>query len=125
MVVEDPARDELQGVALVADDDRVPGVVATLVAHDVAVLLGEQIDDLGLALVTPLGPDDDGDGHGRTLGGTLGRLRGYRAAVPLTSMDAVMKVRRWADLDDADRARCTAAGWTPSSTPSCGHRSRR
>jgi hypothetical protein len=28
------------------------------------VLLGEQVDDLGLALVTPLGPDDDGDRHG-------------------------------------------------------------
>ena len=58
-----PLGHQLQGVALAADDDGVAGVVATLVAHDVAVLLGEQVDDLGLALVTPLGPDDDGDGH--------------------------------------------------------------
>ena len=64
VVVEDPARRELQGVALATGHDRVPGVVAALVTHDVAVLLGEQIDDLGLALVTPLGPDDDGDRHG-------------------------------------------------------------
>ena len=64
VVVEDPARRELQGVALAADDDGVPGVVPALVAHDVAVLLGEQVDDLGLALVAPLGPDDDGDRHG-------------------------------------------------------------
>ena len=64
VVVEDAARDQLEGVAVAADDDGVPGVVATLVAHDVAVLLGQQVDDLGLALVTPLGADDDGDGHG-------------------------------------------------------------
>ena len=40
VVVEDPARRELQGVALAADHHRVAGVVAALVAHDVAVLLG-------------------------------------------------------------------------------------
>ena len=56
---------ELEGVALTADHDGVAGVVAALVAHDVAVLLGEQVDDLGLALVAPLGADDDGDGHAR------------------------------------------------------------
>ena len=64
VVVEDAARRQLQGVALAADDDGVAGVVAALVAHDVAVLLGEQVDDLGLALVAPLSPDDDGDRHG-------------------------------------------------------------
>ena len=58
-----PLGDELEGVALTADDDRVAGVVPALVAHDVAVLLGEQVDDLGLALVAPLGADDDGDRH--------------------------------------------------------------
>jgi hypothetical protein len=31
------------------------------------VLLREQVDDLGLAFVTPLGADDDGDGHSGTL----------------------------------------------------------
>ena len=64
VVVEDPARRELQRVALAADDDGVPGVVATLVANDVPVFLGQQVDDLGLALVAPLSPDDDGDRHG-------------------------------------------------------------
>ncbi len=63
VVVEDPARRQLQGVALATGDDGVAGVVPALVAHDVAVLLGEQVDDLGLALVAPLGPDDDGDRH--------------------------------------------------------------
>ena len=64
VVVEDAARRELQGVSLATGHDGVPGIVPSLVAHDVAVLLGEQIDDLGLALVAPLGPDDDGDRHG-------------------------------------------------------------
>ncbi len=64
VVVEHPARDQLQRVLLVVDHDRVAGVVATLVAHDVGVLLREEVDDLGLAFVTPLGADDDGDGHG-------------------------------------------------------------
>ena len=64
VVVEDPARRQLQGVALATGDDGVPGVVATLVADHVAVLLGQQVDDLGLALVAPLSPDDDGDRHG-------------------------------------------------------------
>ena len=62
-----PRRHQLQRVALVADDDGVAGVVATLVAHDVGVLLGQQVDDLGFALIAPLGSNDDGDGHGETL----------------------------------------------------------
>ena len=67
VVVEHAARDQLQGVTLAADDHGVPGVVPALVADDVAVLLGQQIDDLGLALVSPLRPDDDGDRHVRRL----------------------------------------------------------
>ena len=67
VVVQDAARDQLQRVALVADDHGVPGVVTALVAHDVAVLLRQQVDDLGLALVAPLGANDDGDRHGTLL----------------------------------------------------------
>jgi len=66
--IEHPARDQLQGVALAADDDGVTGVVPALIADDVAVLGGEQVDDLCLALVTPLGSNDNGDGHGTLLG---------------------------------------------------------
>jgi hypothetical protein len=47
--------------------DRVAGVRAALVAaHEIGVL-GEQVDDLALALVAPLRPDDDGRRHGRSL----------------------------------------------------------
>ncbi len=76
VLVQHTARHELEGVTLVADDDGVPGVVPALVAHDVRVLLGEQVDDLRLALVAPLGADDDGDGHSRN--GTVLHPR-YRA----------------------------------------------
>ena len=76
VVVQHAARHELERVPLVADDDGVPGVVPALVAHHVRVLLGEQVDDLRLALVTPLGADDDGDGHFRN--GTVPHRR-YRA----------------------------------------------
>ena len=66
MVVEDPGGNELQGVPLAIDDDGVAGVVPTLVAHDVRVLFRQQVDDLGFALIAPLGSDDDGDGHARS-----------------------------------------------------------
>ena len=52
---------ELAGLA--AGDDRVPGVRPAVVAADEIRVLGEQVDDLALALVAPLGPDDHGRGH--------------------------------------------------------------
>ena len=53
-------RERLPGV-----DDRMPGVVATLVANDQVGPLGEQVDQLALALVAPLGTDEHrrGSGH--------------------------------------------------------------
>ncbi len=56
---EDPGRDQVQNGLLAADDQGVAGVVPALEAHDAVRPLGEQVDDLALALVTPLGPDDD------------------------------------------------------------------
>ena len=50
-------------VRLAVDDDRVPGVRAALVAADEVGVLGEQVDDLALALVAPLRADDHGRGH--------------------------------------------------------------
>ena len=63
VVVEDPARDELQGEGLAAHDDRVTGVVTALVAHDDVHVLGEEVGELALPLVTPLGSDHHGRGH--------------------------------------------------------------
>src|SRR5205807_4533004 len=62
---DDPARDLADLERLAAGDDRVAGVRTALVAaHDVRGL-GEQVDDLPLALVAPLRADDHGRWHVR------------------------------------------------------------
>src|SRR4051794_2608048 len=62
--VEDPGGDQVELEGLTVADDRVAGVVAALKAdHDVR-LLGEQVGDLPLPLVAPLGADYDQSGHG-------------------------------------------------------------
>ena len=52
---------ELEGLAVA--DDRVPGVRAALVPADEVGVSREEIDDLPLAFVPPLGSDDDGCRH--------------------------------------------------------------
>ena len=74
--VEDTARDELEGERLTVDDDGVPGVVAALVADDHRHLLGQEVGELTLALVAPLGADDHGSGHARLLRTTCSAVRG-------------------------------------------------
>ena len=60
---DDAARHLPELPRLAADDDRVPGVGPALIAaHDVRIL-GEQVDDLALALVAPLRADHDGRWH--------------------------------------------------------------
>src|SRR6202000_943540 len=61
--VEDPRRDQVELELLAVADDRVAGVVAALVADDRCSPLGEQIRDLALALVAPLGADYDHAWH--------------------------------------------------------------
>ena len=56
--VEDPARDQVELPGLAVAHDRVPGVVAALEADDRVGPLGEQVDDLALALIAPLGAND-------------------------------------------------------------------
>ena len=60
--IQDPRGDQVQLPLLLAPDDRVAGVVAALEAHDGVGVLGEQIGDLALALIAPLGANYD---HGR------------------------------------------------------------
>ena len=47
----------------VRGDHGVAGVVAALVAHDVVDLLAEQVGNLALALVAPLGADEHDRWH--------------------------------------------------------------
>ena len=66
---------------LAVADDRVAGVVAALEADDDVGLLGEQVDDLALALVAPLGADDHGAWHAcRSVGARLRRPSDARAS---------------------------------------------
>ena len=59
-----PRRDEAGDVLLAVDDQGMPGVGAAGPADDEARLLGQEVDDLPLALVAPLNADDDYDCHG-------------------------------------------------------------
>src|SRR5919201_1095331 len=64
---DDPGRQVPQLEGLTGNDDRVTGVRAAVVAADEVRVLGEQVDDLALALVAPLRPDDHDRGHRRSL----------------------------------------------------------
>ena len=50
---------QVQYRLLAVDDERMPGVVSALKTHHRMRAIGEQIDNFSLALVTPLGADDD------------------------------------------------------------------
>jgi hypothetical protein len=59
--VEHARRDQVRDQLLAADDERVPGVGTAAVAHDRVGALGEDVDDLALSFVAPLGSDHDDD----------------------------------------------------------------
>ena len=61
---QDAARQQVQRILLVADDDRVTGVVATVELHDVVDATAKKVGGLALAFVSPLGADDDDSWHG-------------------------------------------------------------
>ena len=61
--VQDAARDEVKAVLLAARDHGVAGVVAALGANDHVHGVGEQVDDLALAFITPLAADQNRDAH--------------------------------------------------------------
>ena len=54
---DDARGQQRQLVGLVADDERVAGIVAALEAHDDVGAAGQPVDDLALALVAPLAAD--------------------------------------------------------------------
>jgi hypothetical protein len=57
--VQNPARNLVEHERLVADMYGVPGVGSALIANYPIGALGEDVDELALALVPPLGADDD------------------------------------------------------------------
>src|SRR5205823_14726384 len=56
--VEDPRRDQVELVCVAAPDDRVARVVAALVADDDVRAFGDEVGDLPLTLIAPLGAHD-------------------------------------------------------------------
>ena len=56
--VQDSGRHEVQNVLLVADHHGVARVRAALEPHDYIRLLGEEVDDLALAFIAPLGANE-------------------------------------------------------------------
>src|SRR5690606_5012844 len=58
ILAQDAGRDQVQHGLLAIDHQGVTGVVAALVTHDGGSLVGQQIDDLALTLITPLGAQD-------------------------------------------------------------------
>ena len=65
--IHDPRRNQVQLESTPAVDDGVPCVVTTLEANDVVHVVGEQVGDLPLAFVAPLGADQHDTGHMRLL----------------------------------------------------------
>ncbi len=102
--VEDPGRQQVEGEGSVLVDDGMTGVVSALEADDHVGVLSEPVDDPAFALVAPLGPDDDGDGHG--LLRCTGRRSGRHAR---RGEDRAPPARRDAS-GDAARARCDPRG---------------
>ena len=60
---DDARWQQRQLVGLVADDERMAGVVAALEAHDHVGAARQPVDDLALAFVAPLGADDGDVSH--------------------------------------------------------------
>ena len=64
----DAGGDQRELVGVVADDQRMAGVMAALEAHDDIGALGQPVDDLALAFVAPLSADHGDIAHGQSSG---------------------------------------------------------
>ena len=53
-VAQDAAGNQLENELLLADKNRVPGIVAALIARDDVEMLGKQVDNFAFAFIAPL-----------------------------------------------------------------------
>ena len=90
--MEHARRHEVQLEHLLAQDDRVAGVVPALVADDVGARLGQDVDRLALALVAPLEPDEHGGRHQRA-------TKKPTAVVPWAWLDLSRRWRRTSGVE--------------------------
>ena len=72
--IQNAGRDELQLIFLVVYNNRVAGVVAALAAHHQIRLACENINELALALVAPLGAENNLTWHRISFLSSLGRV---------------------------------------------------
>ena len=101
--VEDPGGDQVEGPLLALAHDRVPGVVAALEADHEIDVLGQEVDDLALALVAPLGAHDHRAGHAVS-------ESTKRADAPVARRrEAARRPRRGLAATRADRCRTASA----------------
>ena len=106
--LQDAARRQAEGEAIVADRDGVARVRAALETDDVVGVTGEEVDDLPLALVSPLRTEHTGHRHDVSLTARTRSARGTsrrgdaNRAVPGSPQD-----------DTAPRRRGTPGGGTP------------
>lgn len=63
MRIQDSGRNEMQGIPIAVDNDRVARVVSALIANDVIGFLREEIGDFALSFVTPLDANESGCRH--------------------------------------------------------------
>src|SRR5207302_10111415 len=92
--IEDPRGDQVELPLLLAAHDRVAGVVASLEAHDRVAVFGEQIGDLALPLIAPLGADYHYSRHGECSLGRVAAMLG-RGDPPPLSRRAGLGGRAW------------------------------
>ena len=90
--MEHPRRHEVQLEHLLAEGDRVAGVVTALVADDIRTRLRQDVDRLALALVAPLEPDEHGSRHQRA-------TKKPTAVVPWAWLDLSRRWRRTSGVE--------------------------
>src|SRR4030095_11000833 len=61
--MQDAGRNKVENKPLLADDNRMTGIMAALEADDQIGRLGQKVHNLPLALVSPLGSNNDDVGH--------------------------------------------------------------
>jgi len=66
--VEDAAGEEVEGVLGLVNNDGVAGVGASVESSADVVVLGQDVDELALALVAPLGTEDDAEARLEAVG---------------------------------------------------------
>ena len=114
-LVEDARRDQVEHERLIAPLDGVAGVRAALVAGDDVHGRREEVDDLPLAFVAPLGADDDGNWHVERASGMGHRARGRRPSpCPVPHAPCLRnwrRPRRWRQTTGRRRRVGSPRGW--------------